>query len=71
MSNWQPPVRIPTGALLVPKQGKDGHILPRSRTPIYLGWDIVGCGMKLLFPDGCVSTHEPEDVLNIFEEAQW
>jgi len=27
--------------------------------------------MRLLFPDGIVSTHDPEDVLGIFEEAVW
>ena len=70
MSNWKPPVCIPTGALLVPKPGKDGHLLPKSRTPIYFGWDTVGGGMKLLFPDGTVSTHDAKDVLQIFEEVQ-
>ena len=71
MINWKPPVRIPTGALLIPKPGKEGHLLPNSRTPIYLGWDTVGCGMRLLFPDGTVYTHDAEDVLQILEEVQW
>lgn len=69
MSTWQPPVCIPVGALLVPKSGKDGHLLPRSRTPIYLGWDTKQGGMRLLFPDGFVSTHEADEILEIFEEA--
>lgn len=71
MSSWKPPVRIPTGALLMPKPGKEGHLLPNSRTPIYLGWDTAGCGMRLLFPDGTVYTHDAEDVLQILEEVQW
>lgn len=71
MRTWKPPTRIPTGALLVPKRGREDQLLPQSRTPIYLGWDTAGGGMRLLFPDGCVSTHESEDVLNLFEEVQW
>jgi len=71
MRNWKPPVRIPTGALLMPKPGKEGHLLPNSRTPIYLGWDTVRGGMRLLFPDGTVYTHDAEDVLQILEEVQW
>ena len=65
------PTRIPTGALLVPKRGQEDKVLPKSRTPIYLGWDHERCGMRLLFPDGIVSTHDPEDVLGIFEEVVW
>jgi len=70
MRDWKPPVQIPIGALLVPKQGKESSILPRSRTPIYLGWDTKKCGMRLLFPDGYVSTHDAEDILGVFEEAE-
>jgi len=65
------PTRIPAGALLVPKHGLEDQILPKSRTPIYLGWDSERAGMRLLFPDGIVSTHDPEVVLEIFEEAMW
>lgn len=69
MSTWKPPARIPAGALLIPKRGREDQLLPQSRTPIYLGWDSVGGGMRLLFPDGCVSTHDAADVLELFEEA--
>lgn len=69
MSTWKPPIRIPTGTLLVPKCGREDQLLPQSRTPVYLGWDSVGGGMRLLFPDGCVSTHDAADVLELFEEA--
>jgi hypothetical protein len=63
------PARIPTGALLVPKLGREGQVLSHSRTPIYLGWDHERGGMRLLFPDGIVSTHDADDVLDLFEEA--
>jgi hypothetical protein len=69
MREWKPPIPIPVGALLVPREGKEYHLLPRSRTPIYLGWDTAKGGMRILFPDGIVSTHDPEEILAIFEEV--
>ena len=69
MRAWEPPVRIPAGAFLVVKKEMESKILSHSRTLIYLGWDTSGAGMKILFPDGTISTHDPEDVLNFFEYA--
>lgn len=67
---WKPPVPIPVGALLVVKRDRFNEIYPRMRILIYLGWDTKLHGMKLLFPNGTVFTHDHEDILSIFEETK-
>lgn len=69
MKPRKPPIGIPAGSLLAPKPGREGQVLSHSRTPIYLGWDHERGGMRLLFPDGIVSTHDADDVLDLFEVA--
>lgn len=66
---WKPPTPIPVGALLVVKAGREHEVLPKFSTIIYLGWDTVKGGMKILFSDGKISTHYHEDILENFEEV--
>lgn len=44
-------------------------VLPTCPAIVYLGWDSKMGGMRFLFTDGTISTHDPEDVLNFFEYA--
>ena len=61
--------RIPIGSLLTIKRDKLDMVLPTCPAIVYLGWDSKMGGMRFLFTDGTISTHDPEDVLNFFEYA--
>ena len=60
----------PIGSLLTPRQERIEGVLPQSRLIVYLGWDADHNGMRILFPDGIVSTHDISDIFYWFEVAQ-